>query len=121
RKRVADLDRAQHAARRSHQHRGEVLHALTPRAPAQLGRRYPRGLAGEEQEQVEAVRPEVTQAAAAGRLGIEHPRRGPAAVAGGGRAVQPEVDVREGTESTFREELPGARDEGMIALAERDG
>ena len=75
RHRVAELDRAEHAGRRAQQHRGVVLHRLAERPRAELRPRHLGVLAGEEEEQVEAVRAEVPQAAAAGERGVEHPRR----------------------------------------------
>src|SRR5205814_1952002 len=77
-------------------------------------------LAGEEQEEVEAMGAEVPQATAAGRRGIEHPWRVPGGIARRGGPILARVDMGQGTESPLGTELTGASDERLVALAERD-
>src|SRR3989449_6334530 len=79
-----------------------------------------RSLTGEEQEEGEAMGAEVPQATAAGRRGIEHPRRVPGGIARRGGPILAHVDMRQGTESPLGKQLTGASDERLVALAERD-
>src|SRR5262247_4232642 len=92
---VAQLDRAQHAARRAQQHGGEVLHALAERVVTELRARHRGLLACQMQEQVQHVRAQIAQAATARFGGVEHPRRVPGRIARRGRPIEPEVQVRE--------------------------
>src|SRR5499425_995965 len=118
---VAQLDHAQHAARRAQQHGGEVLHALAERVVAELRARHRGLLAGQMQEQVQHVRAQVAEAAAARLRGVEHPRRVPGRIARRGRPIEPEVEVRERAEGAIGEHAPGASYERRVALGKRQG
>src|SRR5215510_6908595 len=118
---VADLNHAQHAARRAQKDGGEVLHSLAEGVVAELRSRYRRLLTREMQEEVQHVRSEIAQAAAARLRGVEHPRRVPRRIARGRGAVEPEVKMRQGTEGAVGEQAPRAGHEGRIALGKGEG
>src|SRR5712691_7344124 len=61
RERVADLDGSQDPAGRANQNGRVVFHRLTQRTPTELGSRYLGLLAGEEQEEVQTVKAQVSE------------------------------------------------------------
>ena len=64
--------------------------------------------------------PQVSEAAAAGLGGIEHPGAIPGFVACRPWPVDPDIDVRQRAETLRGEQLPGARREGPVTLGQRD-
>src|SRR5439155_22015313 len=101
------------------QRRRVILPALAVHPRAELRAGEARRLTRQMQEEIDAVRAQVAQAAAAGNGGIEHPWRIPGRIARRRRAIEPEVQMRERTEAALVEHATGAGDERLIALRQR--